>query len=151
MVLDFVRSLGPWAWIIAGLILLGLEVLAPGNVFVWFGVAALITGGLALITTLGWQAYFLIFVVLAVVLVVAGRRYFARGPAVSEQPFLNQRAAGLVGRSYVLAEPIVDGHGQVRIDDTKWRVIGPDLPLGTKVRVVSVDGAVLAVAADSTS
>jgi inner membrane protein len=151
MVVDFVRSLGPWAWIIVGLILLGLEVLAPGNVFVWFGVAALITGGLALITALGWQAYFLIFVVLAVVLVVAGRRYFARGPSVSEQPFLNQRAAGLVGRSYVLTEPIVDGHGQVRIDDTKWRVVGPDLPAGTKVRVVSVDGVVLAVAADSAS
>ena len=40
----FFSQLGPWGWMIAGLILLGLEIIAPGNVFVWFGVAALITG-----------------------------------------------------------------------------------------------------------
>jgi membrane protein implicated in regulation of membrane protease activity len=146
MVLDFIRSLGPWAWVIAGLILLGLEVLAPGNVFVWFGIAALITGGLALVTSFGWQTEFLVFVVLAVILVVAGRRYFARGTAVSEQPFLNQRAAGQIGRTFVLAEPIVGGQGRIRIDDTTWRVSGPNLPSGTKVRVVSADGAMLEVA-----
>ena len=146
MILDFIRQLGPWAWVIAGLILLGLEVLAPGNVFVWFGVAALITGGLALFASFGWQTEFLVFVLLAVILVVAGRRYFARGPSVSEQPFLNQRAAGQVGRTFILAEPIVGGHGRIRIDDSLWRVSGPNLPSGTKVRVVAADGAVLEVA-----
>jgi membrane protein implicated in regulation of membrane protease activity len=146
MVVGFIAALGPWAWVIAGLILLGLEVLAPGNVFVWFGIAALITGGLALIASLGWQAEFLIFVVLAVLLVVAGRRYFARGQAASEQPFLNQRAAGQIGRTFVLTEPVVGGQGRIRIDDTIWRVSGPNLPSGTRVRVVSADGAVLGVA-----
>jgi len=80
-----------------------------------------------------------------VVLVIAGRRYFARSAAPSEQPFLNQRANGLIGRSYVLSEPIVSGHGRIRIDDTTWRIVGPDLPSGTQVRVAAADGAVLEV------
>lgn len=145
MVIDLVRQLGPWAWVIVGLALLALELFAPGNVFVWFGLAALITGGLTLLTDFSWQVDFLVFGVLSLVLVVAGRRYFARAKAPSEQPFLNQRAGGLVGRTYPLAEPIVSGHGRIRIDDTTWRITGPDLPSGTNVRVVSADGAVLAV------
>jgi membrane protein implicated in regulation of membrane protease activity len=145
MVVDFIRQLGPWAWIIAGLALLAFELIAPGNVFVWFGLAALVTGGLALLTDFTWQVDFLVFAVLSLVLVIAGRRYFARAEAPSEQPFLNQRAEGLVGRTYPLAEPIVSGHGRIRIDDTTWRITGPDLPSGTKIRVVSADGAVLGV------
>jgi membrane protein implicated in regulation of membrane protease activity len=143
--LDTIRQLGPWAWVIAGLILLGVEILAPGNVFVWFGVAALITGGFVFVTDFGWQVDALLFVVLAVVLVVAGRRYFGWHRSPSEQPFLNQRAAGLVGRTVVLAEPIVGGQGRIRIDDTTWRVVGPDLPSGTRIRVASADSAMLAV------
>jgi membrane protein implicated in regulation of membrane protease activity len=145
---DFIVQLGPWAWVIAGLILLGVEIVAPGNVFVWFGVAALITGVVAWLTDFGWQADAVIFVVLAVVLAIAGRRYFARRtPAAG--PVLNQRAASLVGRQAVLAEPIVNGEGRIRIDDTTWRVNGPDLPSGTRVQIVGVDGPVLSVARGS--
>ena len=37
--------------------------------------------------------------------------------------------------------------GTVRIDDTIWRVAGPDAPAGSRVRVVQADGASLTVAA----
>lgn len=147
MLADLIRQLGPWSWVIAGLILLGVEILAPGNVFVWFGLAALVTGAIAFFTDFGWQTDALIFVVLAVVLVFAGRRYFASRSSSSEQPLLNQRAARQIGSTHVLAEPIVDGQGRIRIDDTNWRVIGPDMPSGTRVTVVAADGAVLTVAA----
>ena len=145
MILQAIHQLGPWSWWVFGLILLGLEILVPGNVFVWFGVAALLTGVLALFTAFGWQVELIVFVVLAVVLVIAGRRVFARGSQPGEQPFLNDRAHRLVGSSYMLAAPIVDGHGQVRVDDTNWRITGPDLPSGTLVKVVDADGAVLKV------
>ena len=145
MILNAFRQLGPWSWLLIGVILLGLELVIPGNVFVWFGVAAILTGALALFTDLGWQIELISFVVLSLVLAVAGRRYFARNLSPGEQPFLNDRARRLVGGSYVLSEPIVDGHGSIRIDDTNWRVTGPDLPSGTKVRVAGADGAVLAV------
>jgi membrane protein implicated in regulation of membrane protease activity len=142
-----VSSLGVWTWWILGVVLLALEVLAPGNVFVWFGIAAILTGILAFFVDLAWQTEALIFVALAVVLAIAGRRYFARTAKKSGQPFLNERAARLIGQSFVLAEPIVDGKGRLRIDDTNWRVTGPDLPSGTRVRVTGNDGAVLSVGA----
>ena len=142
-----VSSLGVWTWWILGVVLLALEVLAPGNVFVWFGVAAILTGILAFFVDLSWQTEALIFVALAVVLAIAGRRYFSRTAKKSEQPFLNERAARLIGQSFVLAEPIVDGKGRLRIDDTNWRVTGPDLPSGTRVKVTGNDGAVLWVGA----
>ncbi|MEX0852987.1 MAG: NfeD family protein [Bauldia sp.] len=145
MIVEGFRQLGPWGWWIAGLILLALELVVPGNVFVWFGVAAILTGALALVADVGWQVELLVFVVLAAVLVVVGRRLFARDSSPGEQPFLNDRARRLVGGTYVLTQPIVDGHGQIRIDDTNWRVTGADLPSGTKIRVAGADGAVLAV------
>ena len=142
-----VSSLGVWTWWILGVVLLALEVLAPGNVFVWFGIAAILTGILAFFVDLPWQTEALIFVALALVLAIVGRRYFARESKKGEQPFLNERAARLVGQNFVLAEPIVDGKGRLRIDDTNWRVTGPDLPSGTRVRVTGSDGAVLSVGA----
>jgi membrane protein implicated in regulation of membrane protease activity len=145
--IEFVRQLGPWGWLVAGLVLLGLELVAPGNVLMWFGLAALVTGGVTLITDFGWQGDFLLFGILSLIFVVVGRRFFARGTVPSEQPFLNQRAGGLVGRNFVLAEPIVGGNGRIRVDDTIWRISGPDLPSGTRVRVVRTDGAVLVVEA----
>ena len=145
MILQAINQLGPWSWWVFGLILLALEIVVPGNVFVWFGVAALITGAMALFVHFGWQVELIVFVVLALVLVIAGRRFFARQSQPGEQPFLNDRAHRLVGNSYMLSEPIVDGHGRVRIDDSNWRIIGPDLPSGTRVTVTGADGAVLKV------
>jgi membrane protein implicated in regulation of membrane protease activity len=63
------------------------------------------------------------------------------------QAFLNRRAEALVGRVFTLEKPIIDGSGTVRIDDTIWRVAGPDTPAGTRVRVVEAKGANLTVAA----
>ena len=75
----------------------------------------------------------------------------ARDSKRSEQPLLNERAARLIGQSFVLAEPIVDGKGRIRVDDTNWRITGPDLPSGTRVRVTGNDGAVLSVGASASS
>jgi membrane protein implicated in regulation of membrane protease activity len=145
VILDLANALGPWTWWIVGVILLGLEIFAPGNVFVWLGIAAILTGILGLAVELPWQTEALVFVVLAVVLAIAGRRYFARETTKSEQPLLNERAGRLIGQSFVLGEPIVDGQGRLRIDDSNWRITGPDLPSGTRVRITGSNGAVLSV------
>ncbi|HET7715727.1 MAG TPA: NfeD family protein [Bauldia sp.] len=145
MILDFIRDLGAWAWWVGGAILLALEIIAPGNVFVWFGIAAILTGAAALVADIAWQFQLILFAVLSLILVIVGRRYFGRAGA-SEEPLLNERATRLVGQSYVLGDPIVDGTGRIRIGDTVWRLTGPDLPSGTKVRIVGHDGSVLQAA-----
>ena len=72
----------------------------------------------------------------------------AQQQAVSQShPFLNRRADALVGRVFTLEKPIIDGSGTVKIDDTVWRVAGPDAPAGSRVRIVQADGASLTVAA----
>jgi membrane-bound ClpP family serine protease len=44
-----VASLGPWAWIIAGAILLALELVMPGAFMMWFGIAATLVGAVRLV------------------------------------------------------------------------------------------------------
>ena len=71
-----------------------------------------------------------------------------KNSAVSQShPFLNKRTEAMIGREFTLEKPIVDGSGTVRIDDTIWRVAGPDTPAGSRVRIVQADGASLTVAA----
>jgi membrane protein implicated in regulation of membrane protease activity len=73
----------------------------------------------------------------------------ARGSSAASvsNPFLNRRTDALVGREFTLEKPIIDGFGTVRIDDTIWRVAGPDAPAGSRVRIVQAEGANLTVAA----
>ena len=45
--------------------------------------------------------------------------------------------------SFTIEEPIVNGMGKIKVDDSTWRVNGSDQPAGTTVKVVSVDGSTL--------
>ena len=68
-------------------------------------------------------------------------------PAISksDQPDLNRPAAQLVGRVLVVAEAIEHGRGKVRVGDTLWPAEGPDVTVGTEVRVVAAKATVLVV------
>jgi inner membrane protein len=95
-----------------------------------------------------WQVQILMFAVFAAAAVPLWRHIARSGTAASKSnPFLNKRADALVGRVFTLEKPIIDGAGTVRIDDTIWRVAGPDAPAGSRVRIVRADGASLTVAA----
>ena len=144
---EMFSTLGSWNWLIFGFILMALELLAPGVFMFWLGLAALLVGLLSFAVHLSWQAQILMFAVFAVAAVPAWR-YFARseGSRSRSNPFLNKRTEALVGREFTLERPIVDGTGTVRIDDTIWRVAGPDAPAGSRVKVVQADGASLTVA-----
>ena len=141
------ESLGPWAWMILGVLLLGLEILAPGTFFLWFGISAVIVGILSFLIDWSWQMQIIAFIVIAAICLVFGRRFFRRrhGADDVEGETLNQRAARYIGRTFVLSEPIVEGDGRLKIDDTIWRVSGPDSPAGTRVTVESSKGARLLV------
>ena len=141
-------TLGTWNWLIFGFILMVLELLAPGVFLFWLGLAALLAGLVSFALHPSWQTQLLIFAVFAALAVPVWLR-LARGRGASSQsnPFLNRRAAALVGRVFTLEKPIIDGLGTVRIDDTVWRVAGPDAPAGSRVRIVQADGANLTVAA----
>jgi len=58
---------------------------------------------------------------------------------------LNARGRGLIGRTFTLEQTMRGGEGRVRVDDSSWRVTGPDFLAGTEVRVVRVEGATLVI------
>jgi inner membrane protein len=143
---EMLSTLGTWNWLIFGLVLMALELMAPGVFLFWLGLAALLVGVLSFAFQPSWQVQILLFAVFAAAAVPLWRRLARRnGGASASNPFLNKRADALVGRVFTLEKPIVDGAGTVRIDDTVWRVAGPDLPAGTRVRIVRADGASLTV------
>ncbi|MFG1391894.1 NfeD family protein [Xanthobacter agilis] len=143
--MTFLSNLGPWAWFVLGALLLVAEIAAPGAFLLWLGLAALATGALGLVADLSWQVQVVAFAALAVVAVLVGRKVSPSPGKASDRPFLNRRAQGFVGRVFTLDEPIVDGTGRVRIDDTVWRVTGPDTAAGTDVKVMAADGPTLTV------
>lgn len=148
MIAAFLASLGPWSWIVIGLALLGLEIVIPGFFLLWIGLGALVTGALSFLfwemSLWTWQVQAIVFAVFAIGFGFAGRRLMDRGN-VSDQPMLNQRTNALVGRTATLDEPIRNGEGRVRLDDTVWMIKGPDLEAGTRVRIASATHRTLTV------
>ena len=141
--------LGPiafWHWWILAAILIGIEVFAPTTLFLWTGVAAAAVGFLVLIAPgLGWEYQVLVFAVVSVASVLAHRQYARRHPVRSDSPNLNRRAQQYVGRTFTLEDPIVNGQGKIKVDDSTWKIEGTDMGAGRRVKVIGVDGTILKV------
>lgn len=134
-----------WHWWVAAAVLAAIETFMPGAVAIWFAISAAVVGALVLILPVPWQLQLVLFGVLGLAAIVAFRSYAKRNPQPTSQPSLNQRGAQYVGQEFTLVEPIQQGFGKVRVGDTVWKVTGPSLSVGARVRVTGVDGAVLTV------
>ena len=143
--METIAALGPWFWMILAAILFVLELVSPGIFLMWFGVAAAITGLIVFRYDIGWQWQILSFGGLSLVSALLANKYLTRNPSESERPRLNERAIQLVGQSFDLLDPIVNGRGSIKTGDTVWRVEGPELPRGTRITVVGADGTLLKV------
>lgn len=132
-------ELGPWNWMVLGFVLLVMELITPGAFMLWIGIAALVIGALSLAiwdaAAWTWQVQVLAFLVLSVISAIIGKMLASSRRTLSDQPLLNRRGQQLIGRTATLAEPIKDGRGRIKLGDTLWRVSGPDMPAGTRVRV----------------
>lgn len=144
-IVEFIAANGHWSWIVAGLILLALELVVPGGFLLWMGISGVATGLLLMVQPMPWPLQWLIFGALSLVTIVLWVRWNRGRPPASDRPYLNQRADRFIGHETVLEEAIEQGFGRVVLGDTVWRVSGPDLPVGQAVRIVGSDGAVLKV------
>ena len=133
-------------WFGVGLLLMIAELAAPGVFLLWIGIAALSMGFvMLLVPTLGALPQSLVFAVLAVASILVYLRVVKPRERKSDQPLLNQRVAQMVGRTFVLEQPIANGVGKVRHNDALWSVQGPDAPVGARVVVVGSEGQTLQV------
>lgn len=145
--MEWLQSWTAAHWWVLGLVLLVLEIFIPGTVLLWFGVAALIVGTLSAVLPMPWQLEVLLFAALGVASLLAFRTWYRQHPERIQGPPLNQRAQSLIGQVYTLQQSIENGRGKLQIGDAYWSVRGPDLPAGTRVRVVAVEDMVLSVEA----
>src|SRR6266478_10087401 len=130
---SFFFGFGVWNWLILAVVLFTLETILPGVHFLWFGLAAVIVGILALATGVTWQLQVIRFVVISVLTVFWVRRYVRSDAAKSDLPDLNERGQQYIGRSLVVEQAIQNGRGKVRVGDTLWLAEGPDAPAGARV------------------
>ncbi len=139
-----------YLWWILALLLIAGELLLPGYFLLWIGLAAAAMGVVLWVDpALGMLVQAILFGLLAFASCVGYARWLRprlerRAPGGER---LNRRAEQLIGQRYELIEPIVNGRGKARVGDGQWLVSGPDLPLGTTVEVVAVEGTTLQVRA----
>ena len=140
-----------WIWVLAGLVLLGLELGTPGGFFLaFFGVAALVVGALAaagLVEPVWLQ--WLLFSVLSVASVLLFRKPMLTWMKRHEP--VRPDVDSLVGAEAVLTEDLpAGGVGKAELRGTSWnvraRAAGP-IARGQRVQVEEVDGLTLWVKA----
>src|SRR4029453_7243371 len=119
----------------------------PGIFLMWFGMAAVVTALIGFGFDVSWQWQLILFCGLSLTVVLLAAKYLRKHPLESERPLLNERAVQLIGQSFDLVDPIVNGRGSIKTGDTIWRVQGPELPKGARIKVVGADGTLLKVVA----
>ncbi|MBF0439288.1 MAG: NfeD family protein [Magnetococcales bacterium] len=135
-----------WHWGIVAVLLVILEVVSPAFFFLWLGVAAGLVGGLLfLFPDLGWKAQWLFFSGFSLVSLGVWHLLLKHRPTLSTRPLLNRRSSQYVDRILILSAPIQGGVGRIWVDDTSWKVSGPEADAGTRVRVVGMEGNTLQV------
>jgi membrane protein implicated in regulation of membrane protease activity len=138
-------------WVIAGVILVILEMFTIGFVLASFGVACLLA---AIPAALGWElnGQLAVFAVVSLVLIFAVRPLFQKGIYRLSEP-RRIGAAALVGQSGVVVERVGDSTspGRVKVGAEEWRAVTVEpsysFEPGTAIEVVAIDSATLVVRA----
>jgi membrane protein implicated in regulation of membrane protease activity len=137
-----------WLWLIGGVLLLILEVMAPGFFLVFLGAAAMATGLFTLLFGLGAAPQLALFVLYSIIAVLVGRRIYANRAVDSADPLLNNRAGRLVGKVVTVVAAVDDHGGRVRVGDSEWSARGGPAAVGDRVRITGVEGHCLTVETD---
>jgi inner membrane protein len=146
--MEWVNDIIYWHWLILAVALIILEIIMPGAYFLWMGISAAAVGAAMFIfPEMPILAQVLTFAVLSVITVMIYRSHQKKNPVVTDEPALNRRGEQYLGRNFTLSEPIVNGMGKVKVDDSTWKVTGADMEAGVTVRVVAIDGTTLKVEA----
>ena len=134
-----------WYWWALAAVLLVCEMMLPGVVFLFLAIGAAVAGLLLLIAAdLSLELQLVIFAIVSVASAIGLRRYL-RGLQPGTASVLNARGEALVGKVFVLDQPILAGRGRIKLGDGSWIVTGPDMVAGAKVRVAAVNGTELRV------
>lgn len=126
-------------WLGAAILLGGAELAVPGVFLAFLAIAAAMTGlSVLALPALPIAFQLLSFSLWSAVAIVIGRRWYHDYPVATADPLLNDRGARLIGEIVTVVEPIEQGAGRVTVGDGTWPAIGPDAPIGSRLRVAAV-------------
>jgi len=134
-----------WLWLIGGVLLLIMEVIAPGFFLVFIGAAAIATGLFTVLFGLGTVPQLALFALYALLAVLVGRRVYANRHTDSTDPLLNDRAGRLVGKLVTVVVAVDEHSGRVRVGDSEWSARGGPAAVGERVQITGVEGNCLTV------
>jgi membrane protein implicated in regulation of membrane protease activity len=143
----FLAGLEFWHWLVLGIVLVIAEMFVFGAVLLWLGIAALLVGAIVFfLPSLGWMISLLVWAALSIILVTVFQAYRKNNPSKQADTTINRRGEQYVGRHFTLTKDIINGTGELNVDDTRWKTISHhDLTAGTKVQVIAVEGTSLRV------
>ena len=138
-----------WFWLGLAIVLFIFEIFTFTSYSLWIGIGAFLTAIIAfLFPSMDWPMQGLVFAIMAVVGIVIGYKFF-RSQEIHKKNInetLNRRGYQYIGRTFSVVEPIVNGRGVIKVNDTIWIAkADTDIDAGAKVRVHSVEGNVLIV------
>ncbi|WEF13212.1 NfeD family protein [Pectobacterium actinidiae] len=146
MGIELVMENAHWFWLSLGGLLLAAEMLGASGYLLWSGLSAVLVGLVTWVVPLGWPLQGTIFAILTIVTALLWWYWLRKQTLSRPQSTLNQRGQQLVGLRATLTDPVINGFGRVNIGDSSWRVKSEqDLPAGTHVEVIAIDGITLHV------
>ena len=146
MGIELVMENAHWFWLSLGGLLLAAEMLGASGYLLWSGLSAVLVGLLTWVMPQGWPLQGTIFAILTIVTALLWWYWLRKRTLSRPQSMLNQRGQQLVGLRATLTDPVINGFGRVNIGDSSWRVKSEqDLPAGTHVEVIAIDGITLHV------
>ncbi|MGH0053432.1 MAG: NfeD family protein [Sphaerochaetaceae bacterium] len=136
-----------WILVVLGILLMALEVITPGFIVMWFGVA-LIVSAIPVYFQASIEVVLITFAVTLLLLTVFIRRIFI-GRFVGNKG-IRTNTASLIGKCGVVTETIdrVKGTGKVRVNKEIWTACAQDdevITSNQSVTVLRVDGVTLVV------
>lgn len=147
--IEWIWDFSYWHWWALAVILAAAEIVVPTTYLLWPAISAALVGlALAVFGDFDWRLQVLAFAVLAVLSTVLWFRWWRQRPETKTASTLNSRSARYIGRRLHLTKDVIDGHGQIQLDDTWWPArtqSGDGLKTGDQVEVVASDGAVLVI------
>jgi hypothetical protein len=129
-----------WAWIIAGAVIAGLEILVPGMFLMWIGLGAVATGVILARypdLPLAWQM--LVFAISMISSIGIGFWIQRRSGRGKHSRLLNEELKAMIGETYVAVAPFVVGRGRIKVQDTSFAAVSDEnIETGEVVEVVGI-------------
>lgn len=131
-----------WHWLLAGIVVICLELLTPGFYFLWIGLAALVAGGVNYVfPELGFIYIGIIFAVFSIVFCYLGKVSLYKKVNDDSSSTLNRRGAQYIGKKVVVFEEVINGSGKVKLGDSVWSVKSDrNIKVGETVEILELDG-----------